>query len=214
MVSLIFICLIFDGWLQVGALILGIAYSMMQFAGLISALSERTRIEGVSALWVFGLQMGFWIIGGIAILAVANVLAVCVPGVATTVLCFIGIALTSFSQILVGQSSYPSDGIVIDGTHEADAVLDEIAGTELSRATTLSADYNSNIDIKRFDLSPRQEEVFWLLIRGRNIRYIAERLCVSESTVKTHVHNLYAKLGVHSQQELITKVEESLSGSE
>ena len=46
-----------------------------------------------------------------------------------------------------------------------------------------------------------------LLAHGRNAAYIQEKLVLSRNTVKTHVQNIYAKLGVHSQQELIDVVE-------
>ena len=36
---------------------------------------------------------------------------------------------------------------------------------------------------------------------------IRDMLVLSRNTVKTHVQNIYAKLGVHSQQELIDLVE-------
>ena len=56
-------------------------------------------------------------------------------------------------------------------------------------------------------LTEREREVFGLLARGRNARYIQETLVVSYNTVKTHGSHVYAKLGVHSQQELIDVVE-------
>ena len=45
------------------------------------------------------------------------------------------------------------------------------------------------------------------LLIGRDVPYIAERLCLSKNTVRTHVHNLYGKLDVHSRQELLTLFE-------
>ncbi len=42
-----------------------------------------------------------------------------------------------------------------------------------------------------------------LLAQGRNRKVIAETLVLSENTVKTHISNLYAKAGAHTQQELI-----------
>lgn len=47
-------------------------------------------------------------------------------------------------------------------------------------------------------LTEREREVFGLLARGRNARYIQETLVVSFNTVKTRVSHVYAKLGVHS----------------
>lgn len=61
----------------------------------------------------------------------------------------------------------------------------------------------------QFDLTPREQEILLLLAQNYRAPYIAERLVVSQSTVKTHMRNLYAKLGVHSQAELLLLVEES-----
>lgn len=58
-----------------------------------------------------------------------------------------------------------------------------------------------------FSLTPREAEALELLAHGRNTAAIQERMVVSRSTAKTHVRNVYAKLGVHSQQDLIDLVE-------
>lgn len=42
-----------------------------------------------------------------------------------------------------------------------------------------------------------------LIAQGRSKSYIAEALCLSENTVRTHAKNVYTKLDVHSKQELI-----------
>lgn len=60
----------------------------------------------------------------------------------------------------------------------------------------------------RFELTPREREIFLLLAQNYRAPYIAEKLVVSQSTVKTHMRNLYAKLGVHSQAELLLLVDE------
>ena len=61
------------------------------------------------------------------------------------------------------------------------------------------------------DFSPREREVFLLMVQGRSRSYIAKNLFVSEETVKTHVSRLYKKAGVHSKQELIDKTKEMLA---
>lgn len=58
------------------------------------------------------------------------------------------------------------------------------------------------------DLTPREEETFSMLARGRNREYIQNALQVSRNTVKAHVKHVYAKLGIHSHQELLDLVEE------
>lgn len=50
-------------------------------------------------------------------------------------------------------------------------------------------------------LGARELEVLGELARGRRNRDIAERLHISESTVKFHVANILAKLGVGSRGE-------------
>ncbi len=53
------------------------------------------------------------------------------------------------------------------------------------------------------DLSERESEIAMLLLKGYPYKLIASRLYISESTVKSHVQNIYGKLGIHSRTELI-----------
>lgn len=66
---------------------------------------------------------------------------------------------------------------------------------------------------RQFRLSPREIEVFFLLAKGRNRAHIREELVIADETVKSHIKNIYRKIDVHSQQELIDMIEaESSSG--
>ncbi|MDR3052683.1 MAG: LuxR C-terminal-related transcriptional regulator [Coriobacteriales bacterium] len=56
-------------------------------------------------------------------------------------------------------------------------------------------------------LSAREQDVFEQLALGRGSENIAKRLSISLNTARTHTHNVYAKLDVHSRQELIELVE-------
>lgn len=56
-------------------------------------------------------------------------------------------------------------------------------------------------------LTDRETEIFAMLARGRNGQYVMDHYVISRNTVKSHVKHIYAKLGVHSQQELIDLVE-------
>ncbi len=58
-----------------------------------------------------------------------------------------------------------------------------------------------------YGLTPRETEVLELLAQGRTVGVIREKLVVSLNTARFHTKNIYAKLGVHSQQELIDLVE-------
>ena len=58
-----------------------------------------------------------------------------------------------------------------------------------------------------FALSPRESEVFALCAKGRDTAYICDELCVSNHTVRSHIYHIYGKMDIHSQQDLITIVE-------
>ena len=55
----------------------------------------------------------------------------------------------------------------------------------------------------RFGLTAREADVMALLAHGHSAARIQEELGISYNTVKYHVRNVYAKMGVHSQQDLI-----------
>lgn len=54
-------------------------------------------------------------------------------------------------------------------------------------------------------LSARQEEIVELVVKGFSNREIAERLQITEKTVKFHLTNIYALEGVLSRAQLIVK---------
>jgi DNA-binding CsgD family transcriptional regulator len=56
-------------------------------------------------------------------------------------------------------------------------------------------------------LSKRETEVLFLLAKGHNSAAIQKALFISAGTANTHMRHVYAKLDVHSQQELISLVE-------
>lgn len=53
------------------------------------------------------------------------------------------------------------------------------------------------------DLTDREKEILALMVEGRSNTDIAERLIVSQSTVKFHVSNILSKLGVAGRTEAV-----------
>ncbi len=54
-------------------------------------------------------------------------------------------------------------------------------------------------------LSEREQLILQLIMEGLSNREIAERLVVTVNTVKTHIYNLFGKLGVKSRTQAIAR---------
>ena len=85
----------------------------------------------------------------------------------------------------------------------------------LEQALVHIADHLRDVGVVDFDdrpvtsldgLSPREHEVFDLLLVGHRVSTIADELCVSKHTVRNHLKSIFKKTGVHSQAELIQLV--------
>ncbi len=89
------------------------------------------------------------------------------------------------------ESPYESWGMVRPAEHAAEGDID-------TACRTLALD---NL------LTARETEILPFLAQGRSRKVIAEKLVLSENTIKTYISNVYSKLGVHTQQELIDLVQ-------
>ena len=94
-------------------------------------------------------------------------------------------------------------------------LLNDRAVERLGQGAPASATRRASFDVaieslaKTADLTKREREVLALYAAGRSAPYIAEKLVVSENTVKSHLQRIYRKCEVHSRQELISKLETS-----
>jgi LuxR family maltose regulon positive regulatory protein len=52
-------------------------------------------------------------------------------------------------------------------------------------------------------LTRREVEILRCLSGSRTVAEIATELCITPSTLRTHMRNLYAKLGAHSRIEAV-----------
>ena len=50
-------------------------------------------------------------------------------------------------------------------------------------------------------------------MKGRNEPFISEALFISPSTTHSHVSHIYAKIGVHSRQELLSVIDKEITGN-
>lgn len=61
--------------------------------------------------------------------------------------------------------------------------------------------------VSRYGLSERETDVFALWVTGHGLKYIQNTLFISESTVKTHLRNIYRKCDTHNRAEIIALFE-------
>lgn len=111
---------------------------------------------------------------------------------------WVGFRKFSFTETITGVASMePSPAVAPDAPEEAPASVQAEASIE-DRCSELGPS---------FGLTDRETEIFAMLARGRNGQYVMDHYVISRNTVKSHVKHIYAKLDVHSQQELIDLVE-------
>jgi DNA-binding CsgD family transcriptional regulator len=90
-------------------------------------------------------------------------------------------------------------GLRLRKKHEEPQVVVQYVEVEKEQETTVASN-----DI----LSEREGDVLRLLAIGHSNREIAEKLFISENTVKTHLNNIYSKLGVSRRIQAISKARE------
>lgn len=88
----------------------------------------------------------------------------------------------------------------------------ELLNALTAALTRVSAKFNERLKIEelqsRYDhLTPREKEVVVLLAEGRQNKFIAFELGVTESTVKVHRHNALKKMHLRSLPELALAVQ-------
>jgi DNA-binding CsgD family transcriptional regulator len=53
------------------------------------------------------------------------------------------------------------------------------------------------------NISPREREIFYLILQGKNNRLIEKELFISKRTVESHIYNIYKKLGIKNRIQLV-----------
>jgi len=57
-----------------------------------------------------------------------------------------------------------------------------------------------------YQLTVRENEILYSLVDGLSYKKIADKYCVSISTIRTHICNIYSKLHVNSKAEAVARV--------
>lgn len=93
---------------------------------------------------------------------------------------------------------------IIRGTHRGEQVTSPFLADRLARRAFSSLKQGSDQSVGRLaTLTDREREILACAVAGRGNREIADQLCVSLDTVKTHLHHIYHKLGVTGRVEAV-----------
>lgn len=93
--------------------------------------------------------------------------------------------------VLVFRNSHVNNAIRDSAPCEQSALLSEVIR---KRCAELGSKYL---------LTVREEEVLQYLVQGRSLPHIEKKLYISHGTANAHRDHIYAKMGIHSKQELL-----------
>lgn len=119
-------------------------------------------------------------------------------------------AVTSAGSPLPHATSHDDASLVPRETSFPADISTPVTSLPYGQGQAADAEYWSapcRILADRFSLTPRETEVLEQLAQGRDLASMEEKFVLSRNTVKMHVRNVYAKLGVHGKQEVIDLVD-------
>lgn len=203
---------------QIICMMILLLVSCVQVIIVINASIEFIRFEELSPAWYMGEEA--FVAGGIAV-GLSFAWLTGTSGSPDQPFLFIGcfavVLAGAFAQPVISRGCYPtqidfrSSRAPKETREEEEASLCEghqLESKELGRLDK-GGSWRAKIDYvsRQHDLSPRQGEVLEFLAKGRDAKFIEDHFCISKSTAKSHIYNIYCKLDIHSRQELLDMIE-------
>lgn len=213
------IALLFDTHAAVSILIINVGYEFFDILTWVLFVDAAHCRRG-GGLYVFGLGVAFMFAG----MAVGNVTSHIVDMLVAdgsmqanvvamaAILCLVIVAFLvlpegTLTQLTVSlredRREHEAEGR--RGAEEGDG--EPSTAEETSEAALGRIEQHCIRVARDFGLTPRESEVIVLLAYGRTLSVIARDLHIAQGTARTHIENIYRKLDVHKQQELIDLVE-------
>ena len=205
------IALFFDTHAAASILIINVGYEFFDILTWILFV-DAARRPNENALRIFGLGVAFMFTG----MALGNAASHLIDSLVTSgsvqanvvaMAAILGLVIVAFLVLPEGAVSQLSSSLR-EGKREkgADATA-ETPGTEGAEPAEGRIEQQCALVARDYGLTPRESEVIVLLAYGRTLAIIARDLHIAQGTARTHIENIYRKLDVHKQQELIDLVE-------
>lgn len=193
-------------------------------AALLIILNSFPFESPVQAIGSVGIYVFFGIIGLLALAsfnATANAREFSVPLI-------FGVALAAFSAVSIIGLRFRDMPFVSEHSDELLLVLSTLffvylvlspglkAWRSMFTPTTALSAHSIKEDLETRceqlaqagGLSPRESEIMLFIGRGYSPAFIAKKLVLSDSTVRSHVKNIYRKLGVNSREDLLQAIDD------
>ena len=112
-----------------------------------------------------------------------------------------------FNAICQGAAGYLLKATTSENISKyvADVVAGGAAMSPSIAAKVLNMFTQYSVPTKEYGLTGREKMILQLLVNGMSKKHIAGHLHISQHTVDTHLKNIYAKLHVHSQVDVVAK---------
>ena len=150
---------------------------------------------GVNALWLFGLTRASRVVANIMGALVGETASHAPNFVLSVEIMAVVVTLVTASIFLLNDQDFRSAwGIMPQNQDRENNDSRSYYETFLGRCAQVARQYG---------LTHREEDVLTLLAQGKSVPAIEKDLFIANGTAKSHVRHIYAKLGIHSRNELI-----------
>ncbi|MDR1422854.1 MAG: helix-turn-helix transcriptional regulator [Coriobacteriales bacterium] len=178
--------------------------------------------ERISPVIVFGFGRGVFMAGmsigwyfGVNFTSILTGTAMGIAMCAASVIALLAIMTFVFPERDIDRmlpiSSFPDSDNDFARWHESDELRSVSDASRQNNRETRDPERPFNQACKLIGrtarLSAREQDIFEQLALGRSSESVAKRLSISPNTVHAHTQSIYAKLDIHSRQELVEIVE-------
>lgn len=211
------LALLFETHVALSILLINIGYEFFDILAWI-LFTDISRRKGSQPLKVFGLGVFSMFTGMVLGLICGEVMQIFIESGQVQInviamLSILSLVIVAFLVIPEGTVQHLTRAISSDKTTVSDLALEqdeEDASEENAEKPNGEGrlECNCTLVAEEYKLTPRESEVLVLLAYGRTLAIIARDLQIANGTARTHIENIYRKLDVHKQQELIDLVED------
>lgn len=154
---------------------------------------------GINALWLFGFSRAARVFASLGGGVCADWLAAGSSQLCTVVLAAVAVILASCFMWALTENDYATTWGMVP--------LAPVRPDDDSTGAGMTAVEQRCVQLSRaHGLTRREEETLTLVATGSTLAQIEEQMVISKGTARVHVRHVYAKLGVHSREELLALV--------